>query len=97
MVGRGAGRKVDDAVRGSAEIKAAKKLGVKPQTIVETAKTLWRRTLSEERDARTGLAEDARSLQARRGHISRELIEELRKEIERNMNKTNKTKRRRKK
>lgn len=85
---RGNGTGARAPVVDSAETKAAKKLGVMPQTIVETAQALWQRTLSEERDDRAGRDVDARTLQALRGHISRELIAEIQKELERNMKKT---------
>lgn len=69
------------AVSGEAEQKAARKLGVTPQTIAEESFIRWGRSLTEERDARVdqeGLRpRSARSLQALRGHITRQLLGEI--------------------
>jgi len=97
--GRGAGR--GDAPLRDAEIKAARKLGVEGHVIVETAQKLWNRSLPDERDARlrsnsiynTLTTPEGRpivakhSLQALRGHITRQLLVELRKEIKPNVTK----------
>jgi transcriptional regulator with XRE-family HTH domain len=74
-------------VRGysDAEMKAARKLGVDPQSVCEAAETLWDRPLSVERDERVGARASAdaspRSLQALRGHVTRALLDELEPEI----------------
>lgn len=65
-----------------AERHVADALGTDAETVAETAYRLWGRGLTEERERRLGerADEDAspRSLQAIRGHVTRELIEELR-------------------
>ena len=64
--------------RGEAERKAAAKLGVEPRVLALAARMRYGRSFSDERDARidpSGLS--ARSLQARRGHVTRELLKEL--------------------
>jgi hypothetical protein len=69
---------------GEADRHAARKLGVSPEIVAETARRLWGRSLSEERDHRlTGHGSDltARSKQAQRGHITRELLTELEREL----------------
>ncbi len=64
-----------------AEFKAARKLGVTPRDVVSAAHSLWGRSLADERDRR--VAEHAehgstsRTLQARRGHVTRALTTEL--------------------
>lgn len=42
------------AAKQDAELKAARRLGVTPDTIVKTARKLWGRTLTEERDRLVG-------------------------------------------
>jgi transcriptional regulator with XRE-family HTH domain len=65
----------------SAERKAAVKLGCPPAVIAQTARSLWGRTLSEERDRRVAERSPGvtapEGLRARRGHVTRELMEEL--------------------
>jgi hypothetical protein len=68
----------DDAVQ-----KAAAALRVRPDAIVAAAHRLWRRGLTDEREERLGRrpgpdTATARTLQAWRGHVTRELLEELR-------------------
>jgi hypothetical protein len=63
---------------------AARKLGVSQEVVAEAAQRLWGRSLGEERDHRLierspDLA--ARSKQARRGHITRDLLTELEREL----------------
>lgn len=65
--------------------KAARRLGVEPQEVEEAAMALWGRPLSAERDHHIkaddvdlNAPENRRTLQARRGHATRPLIEELR-------------------
>jgi len=69
---------------GDAERHAARKLGTTPERINMAAVGLWGRTLAEERDHR--LSEQAgelsaRSRQALRGHITRDLMTELEAEL----------------
>ena len=65
---------------------AAKRLEVEPGTVSRVAERLWRRNFSEEREHRVaergGADASTRSLQALRGHVSRELINELRCALE---------------
>ena len=93
--------KREDSGYGLAELKAARKYDVEVEWIVEIAKRLWGRSLSDEREQRVqedlelqtewNAAVDkgmlkrrptARSLQAIRGHVTRELLSELEPEIE---------------
>ena len=61
-----------------AERKAAKKLRTTPGALREAAVAAWGRRLAVERDARVTASEgSARSLQALRGHVTRELLGEL--------------------
>ena len=65
-----------------AEQKAAKKLGVSADAVLAAALTLWGKTLTDERDARAEkqITDEAspRRLQAMRGHVTRDLLDELR-------------------
>jgi hypothetical protein len=68
-----------------ADVKAAKRLSVSPAEIGQAAMHLWNRPLGAERDHRFptddldfNAPENRRTLQARRGHATRALIEELR-------------------
>jgi hypothetical protein len=103
------------AAKQDAELKAARKLGVDPTVIVTTARCLWGRTLTEERDARVkasipirglvdvvdvrrargfrdhernrvlrkrGVITAARMVQARRGHMTRALVDELQQALQ---------------
>jgi transcriptional regulator with XRE-family HTH domain len=68
----------DDAVQ-----KAATALRVRPEAIVDASHRLWGKSLTEEREARLKHrlgpeTATARTLQAWRGHVTRELLEELR-------------------
>lgn len=67
-----------------AETKAAARLGLDVEQLTALAHAVWRRSLTEERDARLGDVGEipARSLQARRGHITRQLLAELHGELE---------------
>lgn len=68
-------------VAGEAERKLARKLGIDPNTVVTAAVKRWGRSLTEERDARvSALVDDdtpPRTVQARRGRVTRELLKEL--------------------
>lgn len=72
--------------QGEAVRHAAKRLEVEPGTVSRVAERLWRRSLTEEREQRVaergGTDASTRSLQALRGHVSRELINELRHALE---------------
>jgi hypothetical protein len=75
--------------RAEAERKAAAALGVDVATIRATARQLWRRNLTRQREVdlkreleRRGGDSDARSRQAIRGHITRRLLKELRAHLE---------------
>lgn len=68
-----------------ARAKAARRLGVTPEDIDAASMSLWGRPLGAERDGRIksddvdlNAPENRRTLQARRGHATRALIEELR-------------------
>lgn len=61
-----------------ATVKAAQRLDVDPVEVDALARRLWGRTLTEERDAQLGAATRSRADQARRGHVTRALIEQLR-------------------
>jgi hypothetical protein len=64
-----------------AEVKAARRLGVEPNTLSVAARRLWGRGLSEERDRlvqnRATADMSPRTVQALRGHITRELLNQL--------------------
>lgn len=75
-------------VDNEAEDKAARRLGVPVEVLREASEQLWHRRLTDEREARlearlteTGEA-TPRSLQAVRGHVTRELLDELRHTLE---------------
>jgi len=61
-----------------ATVKAAQRLHADPVDVDAAARLLWGRGLVAERDARLGSATRSRADQARRGHVTRVLIEELR-------------------
>jgi transcriptional regulator with XRE-family HTH domain len=68
-----------DARAAEADRKAAASLGWTPDKVLRRSLNLWGQTLSDERDARVPSYADAsaRSLQARRGHVTRTLLNEL--------------------
>ena len=69
-----------EAAAGQAEVKAAYKMQVKPLDVSLASFRLWGRSLTQERNRRVGeAAREAsfRSLQATRGHITRQLLKEL--------------------
>jgi transcriptional regulator with XRE-family HTH domain len=86
---------------GDAESKASAALGVPAFALALAARRQWGRSLTNERDERVGRQTEsddveARSLQARRGHITRALLHELRPALKGvKATKTTKTKRRR--
>jgi transcriptional regulator with XRE-family HTH domain len=61
-----------------ATVKAARRLDADPVDVDAMAQRLWGRTLTAERDVRVGAATRSRADQARRGHVTRALIDELR-------------------
>ena len=73
--------KAAEAARGDVEQAAARKLSCSPSDLAVAAFGRWGRSLTDERDARVSTAylEEAspRATQARRGHITRQLLEEL--------------------
>jgi transcriptional regulator with XRE-family HTH domain len=73
--------------------KAAKALGAEAIEVATAAQALWGRGLAEERDERTeqlGPTSSIRARQARRGHVTRQLLAELRPAIEANRRGDNK-------
>lgn len=67
------------AAAGEAEQKAARKLNITPIELSVRSFRRWHRGLTAERDARVTRAAErgARSTQAARGHVTRQLIDEL--------------------
>jgi transcriptional regulator with XRE-family HTH domain len=75
---------------GVAEAKAARKFRVREGDIAHAAVSLWKRSLTLERDSRLAEAlqgapasPSPRTVQAMRGHITRSLLEVLRSELQR--------------
>ena len=67
-------------VRDETTRKAAGRLNARPEDFGVLARMLWGRSLSAERDARLeerGAASDPRSRQRQRGHITRQLLDEI--------------------
>jgi DNA-binding XRE family transcriptional regulator len=83
----GGAQDAQEAARGDAERKAARKLGVDAMNLSVAAHGRYGRSFTEERDAR--VAEQApagaapRSLQALRGHVTRAMLAELAPALER--------------
>ena len=72
--------------RGEAETKAAARLKVEPIDVAVAAARRYGRSLTEERDARLAgrvkdTEADRETLRAHRGHVTRELLDEMRKEL----------------
>lgn len=69
-----------------AAVKAARRLGVTVAAVIDASGELWGHELGRERDRRViaDPQESRRSLQARRGHVTRALIDELREYLARN-------------
>jgi transcriptional regulator with XRE-family HTH domain len=61
-----------------ATVKAARRLERSPDEVDSAARRLWGRSLTDEREARIGKASRTRADQARRGHVTRQLVDELR-------------------
>lgn len=70
--------------RTEAVTKVARRLEADPWMVATAADRLWGHTLEIERDQRTGVVEGEamRARQARRGHVTRTLVEELRPAVE---------------
>ncbi|WP_432571178.1 hypothetical protein [Kineococcus sp. SYSU DK005] len=64
-------------------IKLARALGISTGQVLKTSRRLWGREPQQERDRRLGDVSDvpARTVQARRGHITRAMTVELREEL----------------
>jgi transcriptional regulator with XRE-family HTH domain len=60
-----------------AERRAARHLGVSPFQLVIASEDLWDRRLDAERDRRTKKSQSEGEVRALRGHVTRQLIEEL--------------------
>jgi hypothetical protein len=77
----------EEAARGDAERKAARKLGVEPLRLSVAAHGRYGRSFTDERDARVADQAPAdaspRSLQALRGHVTRAMLAELAPALER--------------
>jgi transcriptional regulator with XRE-family HTH domain len=74
-------RQLRNEAASDAAIKAAQRLRITPLEIAEVARGLWRRSITEERDARIAeriQGEEPRTVQALRGHVTRALLDELR-------------------
>ena len=67
---------------GEAEERAGRTLGVHKMDVVWLSVGLWDRTLSEERDHRVGDDVPLKSRSAKRGRVTRQLVEELRVRLE---------------
>lgn len=69
----------------AAELHAAGRLGVPTRRVVDSSVKLWGRRLDAERDERLGALPDAdaNERRARRGRVTRTLLEELRREVRR--------------
>ena len=72
-----------DAAPTEAERYAARRVGTSPAEVRRAAIALWSRNFDEERDARIeGVAAmTSRSRQARRGHVSRQMLAEIGREL----------------
>lgn len=72
------------AASGEVETKGAVRIGVEPFDLAIAAQRLYGRSLTAERDARVkdrGVTQTPASLRAVRGHVTRELLEEIKQEI----------------
>lgn len=74
-----------DMTADEVERRAAQQLGRTPAEVSEAARRLWGRGLADERDARATERQSdptsAAQRQAVRGHVTRELVRDLRKEL----------------
>lgn len=72
--------------RGETEKRAASALGVEPRRLAVAAVKLWGHSLTAERESRfgakAGSASPSRSARTAKGHVTRQLLEELRSELE---------------
>jgi len=71
----------EEAAQGDAERTAARKLQCSADKLSIAAFGLWKRSLTDERDARVATTappgSSPRAIQARRGHVTRQLLEEI--------------------
>lgn len=78
--------KAERTASGEAEVKAARKLGVSPFVVSLLAHRLWGQSFTDHRDKvvndRAEPSTDRRSIQARRGHVTRQLLSDLAEIIE---------------
>lgn len=63
--------------------RAAERLGLTVDELEQAAHRLWGRTLYSEREARLSISDDSRANQAKRGHVTRALLRELRAYLDR--------------
>jgi transcriptional regulator with XRE-family HTH domain len=71
-----------ETVAGEAEERVGRTLGVSKMDVAYLAVGLWGRTLGEERDRRVGDDVPLASRSAKRGRVTRQLVEELRVRLE---------------
>jgi transcriptional regulator with XRE-family HTH domain len=79
------------SANGEAEQKAARKLGVTPQTIAQAAYNKWGRSLTDERNLQVQQLDwvdetSTRQVQAYRGHVTRQLLDDIENLISSNPN-----------
>ena len=73
------GPRLSGAAGVEADVKAARALGIEVAELQALAAQTWGRSLEREREARVDVeGVSARTVQARRGHVTRRLVEELR-------------------
>lgn len=89
LTGDAVDRALDGAVRVTPvelDVRTARRFELDVDQVTEAARGLWGRTMTEEREARVDERTEgelpARSLQAVRGHVSRELLDEIRPHLE---------------
>ena len=79
------------SANGEAEQKAARKLGVTPQMIAQAAYDIWGRSLTDERNLQVEQLDwvdetSTRQVQALRGHVTRQLLDDIENLISSNPN-----------
>lgn len=84
--GSGHGQSFFDSAVGEAERHAARRLGIPATEVVERSRRLWHRTLTSERNDRAARSVEPGASERRqatiRAHVTRELLEELRADID---------------
>jgi transcriptional regulator with XRE-family HTH domain len=83
---------VTAAEHGDAERKAARQLNVRPLEVAVASWSLWGHSLTDERDTRLGEQNGEGDARARRGHITRQLLDELQAHIKDNRRKARRKK-----